>query len=152
MLVLIHEGCPIPVAVRPLDRLLAWLHAPRLDTALAAGASPDATVGLALRARTLVRVRARRALAHAAWRVLAESVQPPSGHVSVPVCRDRVQDCAPELEDLIRRLLAPGPVSAQGIAQASALLSYASSPVYHRANPDNLRARVLSATHALDPV
>ena len=65
---------------------------------------------------------------------------------------DRVQKCAPELEDLIRRLLAPGPVSAQGIAQASALLSYASSPVYHRANPDNLRARVLSATHALDPV
>jgi hypothetical protein len=43
-------------------------------------------------------------------------------------------------------------VSAQGIAQASALLSHASSPLYHRANRDDLRARVLSATHALDPV
>jgi len=151
MLVLLHDGCPVPVAVRPLDRLLAWLRAPRLDTALAAGASPDATVGLALRARTLVRARARRALAQAARRVLAEAAEPSAAHVPVPVCRDRVQDCAQELEDLIRRLLAPGPVSAQGIAQASALLTHASSPVYHRANPENLRARVVSAAHALDP-
>jgi hypothetical protein len=151
MLVLIHDGCPVPVAVRPLDRLLAWLHAPRLDTALAAGASPDATIGLALRAQALIRKRARRALAQAARRVLAEATQPPTAHVPVPVCRDRVQDCAPELEDLIRRLLAPGPVSAQGIAQASALLTDASSPLYHRANLDDLRARVLSAAHTLDP-
>jgi hypothetical protein len=147
MLVLMQDGCPVPVTVRARDRLLAWLRAPRLDTALAA----DATVGLALRARTLVRVRARRALAQAAWRVLAEAAQPPTVHVPVPVCRDRVQGCAPELEDLIRRLLAPGPVSPQGIAQASALLSDASSPLYHRANPDDLRARVISAVDALDP-
>jgi hypothetical protein len=151
MLVLIHDGCPVPVAVRPLDRLLAWLHAPRLDNALAAGASPDATVGLTLRAQALIGKRARRALAQAARRVLAEAAQPPTAHVPVPVCRDRVRDCAPELEDLIRRRLAPGPVSAQGIAQASALLTDASSPLYHRANPDDLRARVLSAAYALDP-
>lgn len=151
MLVLIHDGCPVPVAVRLRDRLLAWLRAPRLDTALAAGACPDATVGLALRAQTLVGARARRALAQAGRRVLAEAAQPPTAHVPVPVCRDRVQGCAPELEDLIHRLLAPGPVSAQGIAQASALLTDASSPLYHRANPDDLRARVVSAAHALDP-
>jgi len=151
MLVLLRDDCPVPVAVRPRDRLLAWLHAPRLDTALAAGASPDATVGLALRARTLVQDRARRGLAQAARRVLAEAEQPPAGHIPVPVCRDRVQDCAQELKDLIRRLLAPGPVSAQGIAQASALLTDATSPVYHRANHDDLRAGVLAAAHALDP-
>jgi len=151
MLVLLHDGCPVQVAVRPWDRLLAWLHSPRLDFALAAGASPDATVALSLRAQTLVRTRARRALAQAARRVLAEAAQPSAAHVPVPVCRDRVQDCAPELEDLIHRLLAPGPVAAQGIAQASALLTDATSPLYHRANRDNLRARVVSAAHALDP-
>jgi hypothetical protein len=151
MLVLLRDGCPVPVAVHPRDRLLAWLRAPRLDTALAAGASPDATVALALRAQSLVRARARRSLAHAARRVLAEAAGPSAGHVPVPVCRDRVKDCAPELEDLIRRLLAPGPVSAQGIAQASALLTDATSPLYHRGNRDDLRARVLSAAHALDP-
>jgi len=151
MLVLLQDGCPVQVPVRPWDRLLAWLHAPRLDFALAAGASPDATVALALRAQMLVGARARRALAQAARRVLAEAAQPAAAHIPVPVCRDRVQDCAPELEDLIRRLLAPGPVSAQGIAQASALLTDATSPLYHRANRDNLRARVLSAAHALDP-
>jgi hypothetical protein len=152
MLVLLHDGCPVQVAVHPWDRLLAWLHAPRLDIALAAGAPPDATVALALRAQTLVRARARRALAQAARRVLAEAARPPAAHVPVPVCRDRVRDCAPELEDLIRRLLAPGPVSAQGIAQTSALLTYATSPLYHRANRENVRARILSAVHALDPV
>jgi hypothetical protein len=151
MLVLLHDGCPVPVAVRPWDRLLAWFRAPGLDTALAAGASPDGTVALALRAQTLIRARARRALAQAARRVLAEATEPSAAHVPVPVCRDRVQDCAQELEDLIRRLLAPGPVSAQGIAQASALLTDATSPLYHRANPDNLRVRVVSAAHALDP-
>ncbi len=151
MLVLLHDDCPVPVAVRPRDRLLARLRAGRLDTALAAGASPDATVGLALRAQALVQVRARRALAQAAQRVLAAAVQPPGRRPAIPVCRDRVRDCSPELEELIRRLLAPGPVSAQGIAQASALFTHATSPVFYRPSHDNLRARILTAAHSLDP-
>jgi len=56
-----------------------------------------------------------------------------------------------ELE-LARRLLAAGPVSAQGVAQARALLADATSPIYHRASPDDLRTRVLAAADALSPV
>src|SRR6266516_3613208 len=59
MLVLLENDCPIPADVRPRDRLLVRLRAFRLDRDLAAGASPDATVPLALRAQTLVAMPAR---------------------------------------------------------------------------------------------
>src|SRR5215510_15113068 len=144
MLVLLQDGCPVPTDVRLWDRLLVWLRAASLDGDLAAGASPDATVALSLRARRLVRTAARRVLAEAA-------LGPAADRRPVPVCRDRIEDCSAELLDLIRRLLAAGPVSAQGVAQARALLLNASSPIYHRASRDDLRARVLAAADALTP-
>jgi len=152
MLVLLVDGCPVPVDVRSRDRLRARIRAFRLDAALAAGASPDATVTLALRAQLLVQMRARRDLARIARRILAAAVCGPDGdRLPVPICRDRVRDCAEELEDLIGRLLAAGPVSARGVAQARALLADGTSPIYHRASRDNLRAMVLAATDALTP-
>jgi len=152
MLVLLQDGCPVPADVRPRDRLLVRLRASRIDGDLAAGESPDATVALSLRARMLVRMQTRRDLARSAQRVLAAAAHAPeAGHLPVPVCRDRIQDCSAEIGDLIRRLLAAGPVSAQGVAQARALLADATSPVYHRASPDDLRARVRAAADALSP-
>ena len=152
MLVLLVEDCPVPVDVRSRDRLLARIRAFRLDAALAAGASPDATIALALRAQLLVRMPVRRDLARTARRILAAAVREAAGdRLPVPVCQDRVRDCAEELEDLIRHLLAAGPVSARGVAQARALLADGASPIYHRASGDNLRARVLAATEALTP-
>ena len=70
----------------------------------------------------------------------------------VPLCRDRIRESADELEDLIRRLLADGPVAARGVALASALLSDGSGPMYHRGNADDVRARVREAVNALDPL
>jgi hypothetical protein len=70
----------------------------------------------------------------------------------VPICRDRVRESAGELEDLIRRLLADGPVAARGVALASALLRDGGGPLYHRANPDDVRARLREAVTALDPL
>ena len=70
----------------------------------------------------------------------------------VPVCRDRVMESAEELGDLIRRLLADGPVAARGVALASALLCDGSGPLYHRGNADDVRARVREAVIALDPL
>ena len=152
MLVLLADDCPVPVDVRSRDRLLARIRAFRLDAALAAGASPDATVALALRAQLLVRMPVRRDLARAARRILAAAVREAAGdRLPVPVCRDRVRDCAEELEDLISRLLTAGPVSVRGVAQAQSLLADGASPIYHRASRDNLRARVLAATDALTP-
>jgi hypothetical protein len=152
MLVLLRDGCPVPADVRSRDRLLVRLRASRLDGDLAAGASPDATVALSLRARTLERMQARRDLARSAQRILAAAAHAPgAGRLPVPVCRDRIQDCSAELQDLIGRLLAAGPVSAQGVAQARALLADATSPIYHRTSPDDLRARVRAAAAALSP-
>jgi hypothetical protein len=76
---------------------------------------------------------------------------PAARRLRVPICRDRVRDSSEEFGDLIRRLLAGGPVAARGVALASVLLSDGSGPLYHRANPDDVRARVREAVNALDP-
>jgi hypothetical protein len=151
MLVLLEEnGCPVARTVRPWDRLLVRWHACRLDRDLADGASPDATIPLALRAQLLVRGPTRRDLARSASRVLAAAIQAPgAGRLLVPVCRDQVRDCSAEFGELIRRLLATGPVPAQGIAKARILLADASGPLYHRAGAGELRASVSDAADAL---
>jgi hypothetical protein len=168
MLLLLDEaGCPIARPARPWDRLVVRVRASRLDSDLAGGASPDATVPLALRAQMLVRARTRRDLALGAQQILATATQvpaagrtqvpaagrtqvPAAGRTRVPVCRDRVRDSSEELGDLIRRLLAGGPVAARGVALASVLLTDGSGPLYHRASADDVRARVREAVDALD--
>jgi hypothetical protein len=151
MLVLLEDGdCPVAVNARPWDRLRARLHATKLDTDLAAGASPDGSMELALRARTLVQTCTRRDLAVGARRILAQAAQQPSpSRLPVPVCRDQVRACSAELTELIGRLLAAGPVSARGVAQTRMLLASANSPVYDRASSADLRARVSRAADAL---
>jgi hypothetical protein len=151
MLLLLDEsGCPVASAVRPWDRALVRLRGASLDRALAAGASPDASLALALRAQMLVRTRYRRDLARSASRVLTAAMHPSFGaRLPVPVCRDRVRDCSAEFGELIRRLDTAGPVPVQGVARASVLLSEAGGPLYHRAGPGDLRARVRAATEAL---
>jgi len=183
MLVLLDEAdCPVARPARPWDRLMARMRASRLDSDLADGASPDATVALALRAQLLVGARTRRDVAEGAQRVLATAIQAPraqalaadpslapaargpqmpaargphmpaAGRLRIPVCRDRVRESAEEFGDLIQRLLADGPVAARGVALASALLSDGTGPLYHRGNADDVRARVREAVNALDPL
>jgi hypothetical protein len=149
LLLLDAAGCPVVSTARPWDRLLARLRSFRLDHALADGASPEASVELALRARLLARPRYQRDLARGVSRVLAAARQaPPAGRPPVPVCRDRVRDCEEELTELIGRLQA-GPVSVRGIAKTGLLLADASGPLYRRASPDDLCARVRDAADAL---
>jgi hypothetical protein len=151
MLVLLEEaGSPVACVARPWDRLWACLRAFRLDSDLAAGASPEGSMALALRAQVLTRTRHRRDLAASADRVLATAMQPAhAGRLPVPVCRDRVRDCSAEFGELIRRLRAAGPVPVRGVAKASVLLTDASGPLYHRPTADDLRARVQDAADAL---
>jgi hypothetical protein len=178
MLVLLDEADrPVARSARPWDRFMARMRASRLDSDLAGGASPDATVALALRAQTLIGARARRDVAEGVQRVLATAMQAPTadrslaaparspqvaaadplrkpvaGRLRVPICRDRVRESSEEFADLIRRLLADGPVAARGVALASVLLSDGSGPLYHRGNADDVRARVREAVSALDPL
>jgi hypothetical protein len=152
LLLLDSAGCPIESTPRPWDRLLARLRGFSLDQALADGASPEASVRLALRARLLVRPRHRRDLARGVSRVLAAARQAPTAaRLPVPVCRDRVRACEDELTRLIGRLQGAGPVSVRGVAKADVLLADANGPLYHRASRDDLRARVHDAAQALIP-
>jgi len=151
MLVLLDDGgCPVAATAHAWDRLLARWHAFRIDRDLAGGALPDATMERALRARTLVGMPTRRGLARSVRHMLATSARPSTaGYPPVPVCRDRVRACSAEFEELIRRLLAPWPVPAQGVAKARLLLTDGGGPLYRRASPDDLRSRVLEAADAL---
>ena len=151
MLVLLDDGgCPIAATAHAWDRLLVRWHSFRIDSDLADGAMPDATIELALRAQTLVGMPTRRGLARSVRHMLAVSTRPPSpSYPPVPVCRDRVRACSAEFEELIRRLLAPWPVPAQGVAKARLLLTDGGGPLYRRASPDDLRSRVLEAADAL---
>jgi hypothetical protein len=160
MLVLLDNGDtgPIPTIAGPRDRLRARWHAGHLDHELANGASPDSTVDRSLRAQSLVRPGTRRDLARSMERVLAAATQrPTAGRLPAPVSRAPVAACAAELNELISRLLAPGPVAAQGVAQARLLLTEAGGPLYrvgHRAGAAELRAKVRDAAgalNALDP-
>jgi hypothetical protein len=153
VLLLDHADHLLARRVRPWHRLLVRLRAGGLDRALADGASPEATVALAVRAHMLATGRARADLAGGARRIALAAAQPPaSGRPAVPVCLDRVRASAPEFGELISRLLAGGLVPARGIAQASILLGDARGPLYHRASRDDLRARIRQAADALDPL
>jgi hypothetical protein len=155
MLVLLeqsHSGLTVRHA-SGWDRVTIWCRGARLDRALAAGASPDASVPLALRARALVRSSVRRDLAHSVGRVLDLGTRRVAlGRWTVPVCLDRVGDAAGELRSLIDHLASPGPVSARGVAQVRVLLRDGSGPLYNRANTDDLRARLRTSIEALDPL
>jgi hypothetical protein len=154
MLVLLERAnCPITMTARPWDRFLVRLRAFRLDCDLAAGASPDASVALALRAQMLVRAQVRRDLARSARRILAVATHAPGARrLPVPISRERVRDCSGEFAELISRLLAVGPVPPQGVARACLLLTDGSGPLYGRASTEELRAELREAADALAAV
>jgi hypothetical protein len=151
MLIVLDDGTSAPVACTAgvWQRLSARILADRLDSELASGASPDARLGLALRARVLVGSKYRRDMAATAQRILETTA---GRSLPVPVCRSRVRASSAELADLIARLLAPGPVSAQGVAQARTLLTDARGPIFDPGCRSDLRARVRAAVDALDPL
>jgi len=95
----------------------------------------------------------RRALAQSLQRVLAGAAVggPPRLGAAVPVRRDAVIRAWDAFEDLIRGLLAPGPVSVCGVAQVRLLLTDGYGPLYHPDASDDLRLRVQRALDALDP-
>jgi hypothetical protein len=150
MIVILDQGgCPVTVHASAWARFVVRVRSSRLDTDLASGASPDDTLGLALRAQMLERDAMRRALARAAQRVMAAAILDRPDRLPVPICRDQVLASAAEFNELIERLQMKGPVSAKGVAMARALLGDGGSPVYRRDSGTDLRASVRDATAAL---
>jgi len=134
-MLLLEDRSGAIVAVRPRlrDRLAAQVRSHSVDAELAGGASPEASLALALRAQALTSTTSRRLLADGVQRALTETVDPSAASLATaPLNRAGVIGAACELVELRAALLAPGPVSTQGVAQVQLLLTEGAGPLYRR--------------------
>jgi hypothetical protein len=113
------------------NRLLARARSFELDGRLSAGANPDSSALLSLRAMQLQSPANRRRLAGGFRGRLSASrraAHPIDRHV--PLARAEIRRFAELIEELADRLDAPDPADPQGIARASLLLREGNSPLY----------------------
>jgi hypothetical protein len=132
------------------DRVIARLRSRRLDEALARGIPPETAAPLALRARRLITLSYRRAIADDLRRVIRDTcrgVRP--SHARVSPVLSQVIAATDDLSRLADALATPGPVAARGVAQARILLTDGTGPLYNAKSTANLRARAASATDTL---
>jgi hypothetical protein len=150
MMVLIeHEDDLELQPVRLRNRVAARIHAVELDRELAAGASPETNVCLALHAARLYRPRHRSGLAHAMRRLAQLPVRP--SRLKAPISRRVVGQVADQLEAVASRLDAPGPVDVRGVAKVRSLLADGTGPLYRPSGSPALRDELLSVLRAFDP-
>jgi hypothetical protein len=134
------------------DVLASRLHAGELDRLLAAGVSPETSIPLALRARSLTEPSARVALGQRLWEVIQQAERPASPlSAAMPICNAKVKLARTELLDLTWRLWAAGAVAAEGVARTRLLLCDGVSPLYVRPDADDLAVAAEAARLALDP-
>jgi hypothetical protein len=151
MIVVLLEGTGLGLRrVRWWDRLVARIRASALDHELAAGASPESTVPLAVHAGRLCKPAQRLLLARSLTRIVAASDAPMRSRLKAPVCRRAVQLARPELAALAGRLGASGPVDVHGVARVRTLLADGTGPLYQPAPPERLRRELAEVLDALD--
>jgi hypothetical protein len=124
-----------------------------LTRELAAGAPPELSPELGLRAAQLVTARARRQSARA-WRAtVKEAHQPPLSRAYFSIIRrNAVIDAGDAIDALIARLTSGRPVAAQGMASLHRVMTDGmDSPLYAPAEPGTLRRQIMLATQAMDP-
>ncbi len=146
-----NPECVVPEHGCVRTRLSAHLHASRLDRALAAGASPDLSAPLSLRAEKLIGATVRRDLASTVRRLVDDATRsfvPFSP--AVPLCRRKVLASRETLLELADRLTSGEPVEARGVAQIRLLLTAGEGPLYHCPAADNLEPTVQAALDALE--
>jgi hypothetical protein len=144
-----------PLAMRPsrvTDRLLARILGASLDRQLAAGRSPESSPLLAARAQRIVALRTRRQVARN-WENLLRTARRGHGtyHPALSVRGERIIAAEPAVRELERRITAPLPVTARGVAMATALLTDALSPVYNSRSAVPLPVALEAAIAQLDP-
>jgi hypothetical protein len=144
-----------PLVIRPCrlaDRLLARALGASLDEQLAAGCSPESSRLLAARAQDIVSLPRRTSLARSWERLLRVARRAPSLRTpAVPLNVRAILVAEPAIRELMERLIAPLPVTAQGVAAAMIPLANATSPVYGWQSPDALAAVLDTAISQLDP-
>jgi hypothetical protein len=135
-----------------LNKIAARLAGARLDRDLAAGVSPETSDLHAARARQLTSLKTRRTLADSWERLLwITQERRPVRSAKVPPCRDRLQQAAPEIRELVVALRATGPVPARGVAIAMGLLVDGCGPVYNPRTDEDVVELLLGAVAELDP-
>jgi hypothetical protein len=130
--------------------LTVWWHATELDRRLAAGEDRWASDALALRARRLTTSRSRARVARGLAGALrsARSDRPRFTAAVRPSGPD-VLDAERTVASLERRLRAPGPVAAQGVAIIRLLLTDGNGPLYQSSDPHALGTRLRAAATLL---
>jgi len=150
-----------PFVLRPVrlaDRLRARVRGASLDQRLAAGRAPESSLLLAARAQRIVALPYRESLARswehvlrAARRSAAAGTPGFAGRRAVPLNTTAIVAAERAIRELIGRLAAPLPVTAQGVAAATLPLANAASPVFSRLGPDSLADVLDAAIAQLDP-
>jgi hypothetical protein len=151
MIVVVEEGARLGLRrVRTRDRLLARFRSASLDAALAAGASPESSVALAVHAGHLCESTQRREVARTLARISRIAEVPRASRTKAPVSRNAVRRCSAELTTVVERLAAREPVSVQGVARIRTLLADGTGPLYGASSPGRLRRELLASLEALD--
>jgi hypothetical protein len=122
----------------------------RLDRELAEGQPAGASPELALRARQLTELPARRKLARSLRHTVADARRPnpPGFSSSVPMRRDAVRICGEAMLGLADRLEQEPPLSASAVARVLVLLSDGTGPLYNAACPLSLGDAVWAVVDA----
>ncbi len=131
-------------------RLLARLRAAHLDRALAGGATPESSVGIAVHAERLVRPRNRRQVAATLERLLVGPRSPSA--CPVPADRRRIDAVGPEIRRLVDLLAGPGPVTAVGVARVRVLLTDGAGLLLGRGSIESLRRELRRTAAALEGI
>lgn len=144
-----------PLVIRPgrlVDRMLARALGASLDHQLAAGCPPESSRLLAARAEVIVSPPRRESLARSWGHLLRVARRAPTLRTpAAPLNAAAILAAEPAIRELMERLAAPLPVTAQGVAAATIPLTDATSPVYGRQSPDALAGLLDAAITQLDP-
>lgn len=135
------------------QRTRARFFADGIDLALAAGANPDSSVLLALRAMWLMRSRQRIGLADGYVLLVRNAELSDQPLLTNAVSRrDVVRSVRGELLQLAALLRNGGPVSVRGVAKAHLLLTDGASQLHRPDDGDSLRAALADAIQSLGPL
>jgi hypothetical protein len=137
---------------RPWDRLLTRWRSLGLDRDLAAGAAPDDSRMLMIRAEQLISPGSRRELARRWDDVLERCARDRGdGRTRIPLQYRQIRAAESEIRRMARMLEGGLPVQVRAVAVASLLLTDGTGPLYNPAACEELPAWVRLAVETLDP-
>jgi hypothetical protein len=141
-----------PRRIRLRDRLAARVRRHALDRRLAAGEPPERSAALSVRATRLIQPAVGDFLARELAAIVAEADGRDVARGRIAARRRAVFEAADDLEALARRLAAPHPRSARGVAQVRLLLADGTGPLYSRRSGEDLAVAVRRACAALEVI